>query len=387
MSSVSNEETPACKKACTEADKTATTTAATEDVEALKTEALKKLDELLVCCEKVLSLTPESAKKTEFAGFVDGASRQFKRFLHQQVQHPRPEHVHPSEPEPTEPKKEENEEEKETNETKETTTEQTITTTTTVSAAAAPIVKLPKRADYTFKTIGYIKTPFVELNGTPRQAALALGCPGELKLKQEVQPSSSLRDLEGYSHLWVISVFHANTNMAFHGTVSPPLLEGKKTGVFATRSPHRPNPIALSLCKIESVDAKKGVVRLLGVDLVNGTPILDIKPFVKADVLTDARWPAWLDNPRLSRVEWTEDARKQLREAVAAKKSCLRVLRSAEEAEKAVEDALKLDVRTTHARKRHDEKVYGMYMDGLNFVFEVDDDTKTCRVFKVHPWK
>lgn len=372
-SSSSSNDTPACKKACIGEDKAALATCGAEskrtEEEALKAEALKKLDELLGCCEKVLSLCQEPSKKTEFAGFLDGASRQFKRFLHQQVQHPRPEHV------PKDTPKEESEEKKEEDEP------------TTELPAAAPIVKLPKRPDYTFKTIGYIKTPFVELNGTPRQAALALGCPGELKLKQEVQPSSSLRDLEGYSHLWVISVFHANTNMSFHGTVSPPLLEGKKTGVFATRSPHRPNPIALSLCKIESVDAKKGVVRLLGVDLVNGTPILDIKPFVKADVLMDAKWPAWLDNPRLSNVEWTEDARKQLREAIEKRKSCLRVLRSAEEAEKAVEDALKLDVRTTHARKKHDEKVYGMYMDGLNFVFEVDDETKTCRVFKVHPWK
>lgn len=374
MSTISNDSTPACKKACIGAEKAALATCSgdskriEEEEEILKAEALKKLDELLGCCEKVLSLCKEPSKKTEFAGFLDGASRQFKRFLHQQVQHPRAEDV---------PKDEAQKEE----EDKEKPTEQDAL------PAAAPIVKLPKRPDYTFKTIGYIKTPFVELNGTPRQAALALGCPGELKLKQEVQPSSSLRDLEGYSHLWVISVFHANTNMSFHGTVSPPLLEGKKTGVFATRSPHRPNPIALSLCKIESVDVKKGVVRLLGVDLVNGTPILDIKPFVKADVLTEAKWPAWLDNPRLSNVVWTEEARKQLREAVEKRKSCLRVLRSPEEAEKAVDDALKLDVRTTHARKKHDEKVYGMYMDGLNFVFEVDDDTRTCKVFKVHPWK
>lgn len=382
MSSISNdnENTPACKKACIGVEKAALTTCdadtkRTEEEEILKAEALKKLDELLVCCEKVLSLCQESSKKTEFAGFLDGASRQFKRFLHQQVQHPRPDQV-PKE-DSGKPAKEEGQE-KSADETPDKKTE---------LPAAAPIVKLPKRPDYTFKTIGYIKTPFVELNGTPRQAALALGCPGELKLKQEVQPSSSLRDLEGYSHLWVISVFHANTNMSFHGTVSPPLLEGKKTGVFATRSPHRPNPIALSLCKIESVDVKKGIVRLLGVDLVNGTPILDIKPFVKADVLCDAKWPAWLDNPRLSNVVWTDDARKQLREAIETRKSCLRVLRSAEEAEKAVEDALKLDVRTTHARKKHDEKVYGMYMDGLNFVFEVDDETKTCKVFKVHPWK
>lgn len=102
----------------------------------------------------------------------------------------------------------------------------------------------------------------------------------------------SLDALDQYSHIWVVFVFHLNTNtkvvkkaaaagyQTFPSKVSPPALGGKKVGVFATRTPHRPNPIGFSLCKIDRVDQKQFCVHVSGLDLVDGTPVLDIKPFV-----------------------------------------------------------------------------------------------------------
>jgi len=91
-------------------------------------------------------------------------------------------------------------------------------------------------------------------------------------------PEHSLVGLDAFSHVWVIFNFHLNKNKGIKAKVKPPRLNGLKTGVFSTRSPHRPNPIGLSLAKIESI--KDDVINLSGIDIVDGTPILDIKPYI-----------------------------------------------------------------------------------------------------------
>ena len=93
-------------------------------------------------------------------------------------------------------------------------------------------------------------------------------------------PDHSLIGLEGFSHVWLLWVFHADSGVAIKAKVAPPRLGGTRVGVFSTRSPHRPANIGLTLAKVEEV--KGDTVTLSGIDLINGTPVLDIKPYIPA---------------------------------------------------------------------------------------------------------
>lgn len=132
--------------------------------------------------------------------------------------------------------------------------------------------------EFVFKPIGYLRSCYPDKFGVPRQAGLVKKAYSELQIAPEFQPEISLQGLEGYSHLWLQFVFHLNSSVRFHAKVHPPRLEGQTMGLFATRSPHRPNPIGLSL--VEIVEIQKDTLVLAGADLVDGTPILDIKPYL-----------------------------------------------------------------------------------------------------------
>lgn len=126
--------------------------------------------------------------------------------------------------------------------------------------------------------IGFIKSCYRDKFGTPRQSGLVKESWAEISFRPDVQAEQALQGLEGFSHLWLIWVFHQNKTARYHSKVHPPRLEGKTMGVFATRSPHRPNPIGLSVVKIIKIE--NGVITVAGADLVDGTPILDIKPYL-----------------------------------------------------------------------------------------------------------
>ncbi len=129
-----------------------------------------------------------------------------------------------------------------------------------------------------FKVIGVLESCFQEKFGTPRQPHLVPGSFARLKISPQYAPEHSLQGLSEFSHVWLLSWFHLATNKTFHPKIHPPRLKGGKIGVFATRSPHRPNPVGLSLTKLERVE--KDTLYLSGIDLVNGTPILDVKPYL-----------------------------------------------------------------------------------------------------------
>ena len=137
------------------------------------------------------------------------------------------------------------------------------------------------------KPIGHMKSGFLFKNGTPRQPTVAPSSKGEIKISKAVftNPNHSLQGLDAYSHVWIIFHFHLNSNKGVKAKVKPPRL-GVKTGVFSTRSPHRPNPVGLTLAKLESVDGD--TLTVSGIDIVDGTPIVDIKPYIPAyDSLTE----------------------------------------------------------------------------------------------------
>jgi tRNA (adenine37-N6)-methyltransferase len=140
-----------------------------------------------------------------------------------------------------------------------------------------------KPSSLTVSSIGFITSSYSTRNGTPRQPSLATKAKSKLTLYTTRIPPISLKSLASFNHVWLIFHFHQNTNahkLDFKATIKPPRLNGTSLGVFATRSPHRPNPIGLSLAKIVRVDESAGEIFFEGLDLVNGTPILDIKPYV-----------------------------------------------------------------------------------------------------------
>lgn len=141
--------------------------------------------------------------------------------------------------------------------------------------------------------IGYIHTPYRQKFAIPRQPGLVPSALGRIELIDEFANPDCLRGLDGYSHIWLIFQFHKTQAQGWSALVRPPRLGGnKKMGVFATRSMFRPNPIGMSVCKLVSTDLEhtKGEIIVEGMDLLDGTPILDIKPYIPyVDNVNDAQ--------------------------------------------------------------------------------------------------
>ncbi len=134
------------------------------------------------------------------------------------------------------------------------------------------------------KPIAFIKTNFKEKFGIPRQSGIVENIKGEIVFEKQFRHPDALRGIEEYSHLWLIFDFSLNHRDSFSPTVRPPRLGGNtRVGVFATRSPFRPNNLGLSCVKFEGVkyDEKLGNILIVsGVDLLDNTPIYDIKPYI-----------------------------------------------------------------------------------------------------------
>jgi tRNA-Thr(GGU) m(6)t(6)A37 methyltransferase TsaA len=143
-----------------------------------------------------------------------------------------------------------------------------------------------------YKPIGYLESCYRDKFGTPRQPGLSPSAWSQLKILPEWQPEQALQGLENFSHLWLVFHFHQNKVARYHAKVHPPRLGGESMGVFATRSPHRPNPIGLSL--VELIRIERDTLIFAGADLVNGTPILDIKPYLPEIEARPAAQAGWV---------------------------------------------------------------------------------------------
>ncbi len=155
----------------------------------------------------------------------------------------------------------------------------------------------------TLTPIAHIRSCYPERFGIPRQAGLVTSATGAIAFPNTEAHKLSLRGLENFSHLWVIFLFHQQNYGSFKPLVFPPRLGGKKTmGVYATRSPNRPNPIGMSAVELERVEQKKNeiLVHIRGGDFLDGTPVLDLKPYIPyADAIAQATssWAAEPDEP------------------------------------------------------------------------------------------
>jgi tRNA-Thr(GGU) m(6)t(6)A37 methyltransferase TsaA len=141
---------------------------------------------------------------------------------------------------------------------------------------------------YAVRPIGIVRSPFRVHEGTPRQPGTGVILDGEIRLRPGLQ--NALKDLSGFSHVWVVFWFHHSRG--WNSQVVPPR-DVKKRGLFATRSPHRPNAIGISVVRLLQVQGL--TLRIRGLDMLDGTPVLDVKPYVPyADAIPGAT-SGWLD--------------------------------------------------------------------------------------------
>ena len=227
--------------------------------------------------------------------------------------------------------------------------------------------------DYiTYQVIGKVHSIFKELNGTPRQGLLAPKTKGYIEFEKWIKPDDACKGIEEYSHLIILFKFHLNTNITYKPFVMPPK-RGEKTSVFTTRSPHRPNNIGLTISKIEKYE--NGKLYLSGIDLVEGTPIVDIKPYTYTDMIEEdqLRSPQWLIQTR--QVEKIpiiiEDI---VIEKIKQHLEQLEFYKSVEEYLGVIEEVLSLDIRTIHMKKKHMKKKYGVLIDKMNIIFIHTDE-------------
>ena len=160
--------------------------------------------------------------------------------------------------------------------------------------------------------IATLHTCYTDKFGVPRQSGLAPSAWGVIEFEPAYRRLEAVRGLEDFSHLWLITRFHLVDEEPTSLTVRPPRLGGnERRGVFATRSPFRPNRLALSVVKLDRVELEGDLaprVFVSGVDLVDGTPVIDIKPYVPyADAVPDARSSFASQAPERALVQWAGD--------------------------------------------------------------------------------
>lgn len=222
--------------------------------------------------------------------------------------------------------------------------------------------------------IGYMNSPYREKFGIPRQ-------PNLVQVESYIEmlePYNDLLAFEGineFSHLWLIWQFHDNKNQLdnpkFRPQVRPPRLGGnQKIGVFATRSMYRPAPMGLSVVQLKEVKkvGKSVRVYVTGSDLLNGTPIIDIKPYIQySDAVRDAESGYAQNEPERMRVIWTESAEQQKQDLMKRQKLDGRIVNE-------LEQVLSLDPRPAYQKDA--ERVYGMKFAEFEIKFMVEEYIK-----------
>ncbi len=208
--------------------------------------------------------------------------------------------------------------------------------------------------------IAYFRSPLTSKFGVPRQSGIVSELRGRIEFVAKYRQVEALRGLEAYDYLWLIWGFSENVNAQKHPTVRPPLLGGnQRVGVWASRSPFRPNNLGLSSVRIASIDMEYMTIEVLGGDLMDGTPIYDIKPYLPyADSHPEARG-GFTDNHQWQQLEvvMPEELRQLFQSAD------LEVLRQ----------TLALDPRPHYQQDA--SRQYGMPFMGYDIRFHVVDRT------------
>lgn len=215
------------------------------------------------------------------------------------------------------------------------------------------------------KPIAHIRSDFSTKFGIPRQSGLITELKGEIIFEPEFRNPEALRGLDHFSHIWVIWEFSASKRDKWSPTVRPPRLGGNiRMGVFATRSPFRPNPIGLSSVRLEKIEWQTDagpVLHVTGADLMDGTPILDIKPYIAySDCHMDATG-GFTNNVANSRLE------------VMIPSEWLQMISPSKQ--QALREVLANDPRPPY--QDDSNRIYGLAFAGLNVRFTVSDKVLT----------
>lgn len=218
--------------------------------------------------------------------------------------------------------------------------------------------------------IAYVRSPYRQKFAVPRQPNLVREAVGDICFVPPFADPNMLRGIDGFSHVWLIFQFHQCADEGWTATVTPPRLGGtERVGVLASRSPYRPNPIGLSVVEVVGV-IQRGAelsLRVRGLDLVDGTPVYDIKPYIPyADSMPDARGgyaataPAADDASRLA-VDFSDTASRQL----AALNFTLCDLR------RLIVEVLQQDPRPAQHVRNSEQRDYGMHLYDCNVRWRV----------------
>ncbi len=221
-------------------------------------------------------------------------------------------------------------------------------------------VVLEKQDALLIEPIAYIRNGYKEKFGVPRQSGLAPSVKSVIEFCESFRDENCIRDIEQYSHLWLLWGFSKNENQ-WSPTVRPPRLGGnKRVGVFATRSPFRPNPIGLSCVKLEKIeDSKNGKLLVVsGGDLADNTPIYDIKPYLPyVDSIEEASGGFSEDYKNHF---WEVEMPTELREKLTEKEI------------KNITELLSLDPRPSY--QNDEERIYGLAFDNMQIKFRYTEE-------------
>lgn len=216
------------------------------------------------------------------------------------------------------------------------------------------------KTSWSLETLGIMHSCYQEKFAVPRQPGLAPSAYATLELLPPYNLPECVAGLDGFSHLWISFVFHQNIAQGWKPKVRPPRLGGnKKVGVFASRSTFRPNGLGLSVVKLESIDLTDGVkLHLSGADLIDGTPVVDIKPYIPWIDGKPEAFAAWAaEPPDLLTVRLQNKAQQQL--AAHPKGSQLKQL---------IMEVLAQNPRPAY-QKIDTERIYGVKLADLNVQF------------------
>ncbi|MDA0143031.1 tRNA (N6-threonylcarbamoyladenosine(37)-N6)-methyltransferase TrmO [Vibrio toranzoniae] len=218
---------------------------------------------------------------------------------------------------------------------------------------------------YSIEPIGFIESPYKEKFAVPRQPRLVPTSSSRIRLVDSANCLESVRNIEQFSHVWLLFMFDKNLEAGWKPTVRPPRLGGnERIGVFASRATFRPNGIGMSAVELKGVSQEKGQtwVDLGSVDLVDGTPIIDIKPYIPySDSIPDALAGFAADEPEVLEVNFSQQAQAKL---VQHPKGHHII--------QVVKEVLGQDPRPAYKKGKPDSKEYAVNLFDLNVKFVVE---------------
>jgi tRNA-Thr(GGU) m(6)t(6)A37 methyltransferase TsaA len=217
----------------------------------------------------------------------------------------------------------------------------------------------------TFNYIGRVNSPYKEKFAIPRQPGLVSAAKGSISLIDNANNEELLRGIEQFSHLWVLFIFHGTAQQGWKPLVRPPRLGGnKKLGVLATRSTFRPNPIGMSVVKLENIEQqnKQLIINISGLDFLDQTPVIDIKPYIPySDSIIGAQAGFAQQQPfQALSITFSKQAQQEAR----------KYQQVYEDLPLFIEQVLAQDPRPAYKKQQEDTKIYGMILYDLNILWQ-----------------